>query len=155
MKHILILILCTLLIRCKSGSDCSKFPSAFNSYDEAQQILSETSFNYTDKVNTGKSSWVRGASFYSCDKQLGFFVLETEKQIYVHKEMPIEVWKEFKDAQSFGGFYNSAIRGRYLLLLENSSVTWEYPRPAKPRIERPRPTKPRIERPRRPALYPR
>jgi hypothetical protein len=136
MNNILIFILSTVLISCTSKTSCSKIPNAFESYDEAQQILNKTNFNYTDKVNTDESSWIKGASFYSCDRQLGFFVLETDKQIYIHKEMPIEVWKEFKDAQSFGGFYNSAIRGRYLLLLENSSRNLL--RPRHPILQHPR-----------------
>ncbi|HZH68647.1 MAG TPA: KTSC domain-containing protein [Chitinophagales bacterium] len=46
-----------------------------------------------------------------------YFVLSTEKKTYTHKDMPIELWLEFKKATSFGQFYNSKIKGKYQLTL--------------------------------------
>lgn len=114
MRHLLIVLFLEIFLGCRE-TDCSKIPTSFKSYNEAERIVSNTSFNYTDKVNTDKSSWIRAAKFYSCDKQTGFFIMKTDKEEYIHKDVPIEVWSDFKNAQSFGNYYNSFIKHRYQL----------------------------------------
>ncbi|MEJ7823632.1 MAG: KTSC domain-containing protein [Chitinophagaceae bacterium] len=116
MKKFLSIILFGFLFSC-NRTDCSQISSSFKSYIEAERILSNTSFNYTDKVNTDKSSWIRAAKFYSCDKQTGFFLIKTDKEEYIHKDVPIEIWTDFKNAQSFGSYYNQNIKYYYQLIL--------------------------------------
>ncbi|MBG9378555.1 KTSC domain-containing protein [Panacibacter sp. DH6] len=96
---------------------CAGIPESFASYEQAKNLIVKTTFVYSDKVNTGKSSWIRGASFYSCDSVTGFFVLETDKQSYIHQHMPATVWSDFKNAASFGQFYNQHIKKQYQLQL--------------------------------------
>ena len=70
-----------------------------------------------DKVNASKSSWIRGASFYSCDGNSGYFILITDKNEYLYSEMPYSIWLEFKNAESFGKFYNEKIKYKYIFQL--------------------------------------
>ena len=114
MKYFFILF---ILISCTS-SDCSTLPSSFKSYAESLNIVEYTSFNFTNYVDTSKSSWVRGANYYSCDNRTGFLIINTDSHNYIHQSVPLAVWKGFTKANSFGSFYNQNIKGRYQLQLD-------------------------------------
>ncbi len=117
MKYFFIVSLFVTFCSC-SGQPCEKLQENFSSYDEAVSKIEKANFNYVDKVNTSKSSWITNARFYSCNKKDGYFILETSKKNYIFQSLPIAVWNDFKNAESFGSYYNSFIRGRYRLLLE-------------------------------------
>jgi hypothetical protein len=89
----------------------------FTSYSEAINTINITKFKITESVNTSRSSWVRGAFFYSCDKITGYFIIKTDNGSYIYKNLPISVWISFKNASSFGSYYDKNIRNRYKLYL--------------------------------------
>lgn len=94
---------------------CISLPTQFQSYDEAKTAVKNASFQITDAVITNKSSWIRAASFYSCDGQTGYFLLATDKKEYLFEGMPLVVWEGFKGADSFGEYYNAFVRDRYYM----------------------------------------
>jgi hypothetical protein len=106
------ILLIVFLSSC-GGTDCGKLPTSFNSFDEAVRQIENAHFNLKDDVNTSKSSWIRGAKYFSCDNQTGFFILETDKQDYLYQDLPLEIWTGFKNATSFGQYYNANIKHRY------------------------------------------
>lgn len=116
MKPFLIFIVSIVTLSC-NRTDCSKIPSTFKSLHEAESFVSGASFTYTDRANTSKSSWISGANYYSCDSQLGFLILETNKSNYIYQNVPIDIWIGFKSAQSFGSYYNRFIKHQYPLKL--------------------------------------
>ncbi len=77
--------------------------------------IRSASFRIAEEQNTDESSWVRGAEFYSCDGATGFFILRTDDREYIHVDVPVAVWQGFKDASSFGTYYNANIKRRYRL----------------------------------------
>ena len=97
--------------------DCDQLSQKFTSYDQAINLVRSSSFKISETVNTSRSSWIRGAEFYSCDGSTGYFIIETSNRIYIHADMPISVWQQFKNARSFGSFYDYNIKGRYRLYL--------------------------------------
>jgi len=113
-RQILLFYLCLTLSSC-SAQNCQDIPDVFSSYQQAKNLIEKIAFLYSDKVNASKSNWIRTASFYSCDKKSGFFIITTDKQEYTHQNMPIEIWNSFKSANSFGQFYNQNIKNRYQL----------------------------------------
>lgn len=117
LRQFLLLYICLTLYSC-SGQDCSDIPKVFSSYQQAENLIGKSTFLYSDNVNTSKSSWIRGASFYSCDKEVGYFIVVTDRQEYIHQDLPIQVWENFKSASSFGAFYNQNIKNRYQLKLQ-------------------------------------
>ncbi len=79
-------------------------------------MVQSATFAYRHKINTADSSWILWAEYLSCDKKTGYFIFETEKnKIYIHENMPIEIWEDFKSALSKGSYYSKNIRGRYRL----------------------------------------
>lgn len=59
------------------------------------------------------------SNYYSCDGLVGYFTYETKKsENYIYRNVPVEVWQGFKNADSPGGFYNENIKGRFVLVLD-------------------------------------
>jgi len=97
--------------------DCDELPSTFSSYEEALVKIFNANFRYSDNITITNSSWIRSASYYSCDGNLGFFIIKTDKQYYIHKDLPISVWKSFKSSTSFGTYYSHYIKSEYQFLI--------------------------------------
>lgn len=117
--RITFILFCFLLFSCNE-KDCDKLPSSFGSYNEAIRTIRNSYFKFEDRVSTSKSSWIRGAEYYSCNYQTGFFIIETDKKYYIHQDMPIEIWNGFKEASSFGQYYNVKIKHRYQFHLDQN-----------------------------------
>ena len=114
MLRLFSLLLILFTFSCKS-QDCDTLPISFNSYKQATQTIPNTGFNYSDDVNTSQSSWIRTAKYYSCDEAYGFLILVTDKKDYIFQDVPLDIWKGFKNADSFGKYYNNYIRNMYQL----------------------------------------
>jgi hypothetical protein len=97
------------------GNSCDDLPTSFASYTEAMDRIRSASFRMAEEQNTDESSWVRGAEYYSCDGASGFFIIRTDDREYIHFDVPVAVWQGFKDASSFGTYYNANIKRRYRL----------------------------------------
>lgn len=119
MRILILNFFCFIAIAACGQTDCNKLQANFTSYSEAISKIKNTKFTFTDNVNTSKSSWVKGASYYSCDKYFGYFIIKTDKRIYIYKDLPISVWNSFKNASSFGSYYDRNIKNRYQLYLTN------------------------------------
>ena len=111
MKFISLLI--TLMLVSCSKKNCNDINSNFTSYKNAIETVKKSTFAIEEKVNTD-SSWIDSIEFYSCDEISGYLIINTKKgKSYIHKDVPIQVWNEFKNADSFGRFYNQNIKGVY------------------------------------------
>jgi len=115
LKHFLFVTTLLHSVSC-SAQNCKEPQDGFSTYSEVTDFLNSTKFTYTDHCNTSKSSWVVSASYYSCDNKQGFFVFNTKKKTYTHKNVPKSVWLAFKKSDSFGKFYNDKIKGNYQLV---------------------------------------
>ncbi len=116
MKKLLFILLFIGITSCNS-QNCEDISTTFTTYKEIISVIDTTNFTLEDDVNTSKSSWIRNANYYSCDNKIGFFVLKTNKKNYVFEKVPVSIWKQFKNADSFGRFYNSNIKNKYHLYL--------------------------------------
>ena len=99
------------------GQDCSSIPSHFSSYNAAISFVRNARFKFSDDVNTSRSSWIRTASYYSCDGVVGYFIFSTDTKEYIHSDVPMGLWRQFKKASSFGSFYDRNIKNRYRFYL--------------------------------------
>lgn len=96
--------------------DCEKLPSSFSSFEEALGKIFNANFRYSDKISITSSSWIRGANYYSCDGNNGFFIIKTDKQYYIHQAVPISIWKGFKNSSSYGSYYSQYIKKNYQMI---------------------------------------
>ena len=101
---------------CNSQS-CNELPTNLTNYKHAVSVVKYTDFTIEDSVDTSRSSWIKSASFYSCDTKTGFLLVKIKSSEYIHQNVPISVWESFKKADSFGSFYNYNIKGKYQLII--------------------------------------
>jgi hypothetical protein len=99
------------------SQECNKLPASFKSYEQALNLVKSSTFKISQSVNTSKSSWIRSATYYSCDSRKGFLIIKTDDREYIHQDVPIEIWNGFKNAPSFGNYYDSYIKRRYKVVL--------------------------------------
>ena len=108
-----------LLISCHSQKcDSLILSNNISTYKAAIEALKSTNFLIEENCNTHKSSWILRAEYYSCNGKQGYFLITTSRKTYIHYDLPLEVWNEFKNADSFGKFYNAKIKSKYQLHLE-------------------------------------
>lgn len=105
-----------LLLSCRE--DCAKLPTRFSSYSEAIEKIESSNFDFIDKADCSESSWIRKASFYSCDNSNGYFIYLADSKKYIHCKVPVNVWEGFKNAKSKGTFYNQYLKHKYQLEIE-------------------------------------
>lgn len=104
-------------VSCSTKNKCDQLQSHFLTYEDAVKKIKSADSRIKEEVNTSKSSWIKSASFYSCDGNLGYFIMETAEKEYLHAEIPYGIWTEFKHAESFGNYYNQNIKHRYAYTL--------------------------------------
>lgn len=115
-KQILVffsLIFFTINAFAQSHKSCEKLPASFPSYESAKQQIRGAQFKINETIDTRKSSWIRGLSYLSCDGKSGFMIMKTDSKSYIHQYVPLEIWNELKNAESFGAYYNENIKHRY------------------------------------------
>lgn len=116
MKKNILIIITSVLLSCNS-KNCAEIPSKFKTYEQAISEVENSSFEFQEET-TKSSSWIEEANYYSCDMKTGFLIIETSKQEYIHKDVPIKIWKEFNNSTSLGKYYNQNIKNRFQLYLE-------------------------------------
>ena len=92
---------------------------SFNSYDDAISWVRNNHGLSKDSVDTSKSSWIRGAEYYSDGSGYGFLILNMKGKEYIWEDVPTIVWNGFKKADSFGKYYHRNIKGNYYMELAN------------------------------------
>lgn len=116
MKKIITFLIFIIIASC--GTNCEEIPNSFSNYNQAQNVVLSSNFKFTDKADVSNSSWITSAKYLSCDKATGFFIITTGNRTYIHQNLPLEVWEQFKKADSKGKFYNQNIKGKYQLELK-------------------------------------
>lgn len=102
-----------MIMSCKG--DCESLNKSFRTYENAISLVKGYGFKMEDKVNTN-SSWIDSIEYYSCDGVVGYLIVNTKSgKSYIHENVPIQLWNQFKNADSFGRFYNQNIKGNYYL----------------------------------------
>ncbi len=114
-KFLLALIFSSIIFLCSCSNrmDCDELPNSYQNYEIAMSTIKAAHFKIEETINATSSSWISGGSFYSCDGVTGFFILKTENQEYIYTEVPVEIWKGFKNSDSFGSYYSQYIKHRY------------------------------------------
>lgn len=103
----------TIFLTSCGGVNCDKLPKTYSSYREAIKTIQAAHFNIQETINTSSRSWITEASYYSCDGKVGFFIFKTHGREYIYSGVPISVWEGFKNARSYGSYYDHRIKYRY------------------------------------------
>lgn len=118
-KLLFFVFLLSLFISCNSHNCDQINNKKFNRYSEAKQYIETFYFKLSEEENLQRSSWMSKANYYSCDGLVGYFTYETKNgKNYIYRNVPMEIWQSFKNADSPGRFYNENIKGRFILALD-------------------------------------
>jgi hypothetical protein len=97
-----------------TAQSCQLLPDRFKLTDRhALDSIRILHFNFKDKIIPIDDSWMLSANYYSCDLKKGYLIIACRMRIHLHAGVPIELWDKFKSANSFIGFYNDNIKGKY------------------------------------------
>jgi hypothetical protein len=92
----------------------------YPTYQKAVSEIRNGDYEYSDSKNMTSSSWVKSAEFYSCDAVSGCLIITTKaNRDYIHFGVPMDVWKMFKSASSYGSYYSRNLKGRYSFIISN------------------------------------
>jgi len=119
LTHYLTLIIIILTFYSCNSQSCNELPTQFSSYQQAVSEVKSIDFTFEDSVDVSRSSLIKSTTFYSCDSKTGFLLVKIRSTEYIYQNVPISVWENFKEADSFGSFYNRNIKGRYQLKIRN------------------------------------
>ena len=116
--HLLNLLLFITISSCVQNSEnCKEIPNNFSNYNQAKELILNSKFKFSEKADVSNSSWISSAKYLSCDEESGFFIITTNNRTYIHQNLPIGVWEQFKNADSKGSYYSRNIKGNYSLKL--------------------------------------
>lgn len=106
-----------IMSACSEKTSCENLPQSFTSYTEAKKQIKSAKFKIKEEAITERSSWIRGATYFSCDGETGCFLFKTDSKEYIYKGVPYTIWNGFKKAESLGRYYNNYIKDKYKLTL--------------------------------------
>lgn len=115
MKIAALLFFCLVgfLITKAESDNCSVEFSSWKTEKEAISSIENLDFQFSETIENDTTSWLKSASFYSCDGKHGYLVVRGNQKEYIHTAVPVEVWKDLKNARSKGGFYNFYIKDKF------------------------------------------
>jgi hypothetical protein len=91
----------------------SNAAKGFATYAEAMEWVRSNPNLRAESVDASRSSFIRNAEYYGDKSGVGFLILNFKGKEYIFEGVPKQVWQEFRNAPSFGQYYNQNIRGRY------------------------------------------
>lgn len=109
------IVICANYSYAQPKQDCKNLPEQFISYNNATEQVLNAHFNISETVDTKKSTWIKGLSYFSCDGQNGFLIMSAGGKSYIHQNVPIAIWRSLSTAESFGNYYNRNIKHKFAL----------------------------------------
>jgi hypothetical protein len=115
-------LICLAVLLCSvfsawTQTPCGNLPSHFANKETAIQAVIHAEFPLNEQYNSAKTSWIRSASYFSCDLKTGYFIFSTVDKVFIHKGMPLALWNAFKTAPDPGKYYNRHIKNKFTLIL--------------------------------------
>ena len=101
--------------------NCNQIAQDWKTEKDAISKIETAIFTFSESIRADQSKWMNSAHFYSCDKEYGFLIVKSEKNAFIHQNVPMAVWQALKNAKAIGGYYNFYIKNKYKLE-KNGSV---------------------------------
>ena len=95
--------------------NCAHTNTSWKNEAEAIETVENGSFARIEMIEGEDASWVESVHFYSCDEGYGFLIVKGKRKRFIHQNVPLKVWENFKSAHSKGGYYNFYIKNKFKL----------------------------------------
>jgi predicted small lipoprotein YifL len=112
-KIIFILMISFSLFSCgKKG--CEDLQPTYASQPEALKAIRVADFQVKETQTTANSSSIKRIEYYSCDGAKGYLVVyNLSGDIWLHRDVPIEVWQGLKSAEFMRNYYNDNVKDKF------------------------------------------
>lgn len=95
---------------------CNGIDKRFKSLTELVKTLEKSDFKFAPTFETLSVRGVQSASYYYCDDEHGFLLVKLHDKELLYKDVPLNVWFEFKFANSLQSFYKDQIKYDFIAI---------------------------------------
>ena len=103
--------------------DCWQMNDGWESEKKAISQIEHTCFKTSDSVSPDQESWMNSAHYYQCNDDIGYLIVKCNKKTMVHKNVPLAIWNNLKEAKPIVGYYNFYIKNKYKLDKKSANPT--------------------------------
>ena len=103
--------------------DCCQTNDGWISEKKAISQIEHTCFKTSDSVSPDQESWMSSAHYYSCNDDVGYLIVKCNKKTMVHKNVPLAIWNNLKEAKPLVGYYNLYIKNKFKLDKKNCEAS--------------------------------
>jgi hypothetical protein len=96
-----------------NGSECQ---IEAQGYEKTYEYLQNHVFSFQQYFETLSVRGVQKAEFFSCNGEEGYLLIQTHERSYIYKNVPRDVWEEFKFTNSIESYYVQHIRFSYIMV---------------------------------------
>lgn len=109
-----LLILFSGVIIAKDPCQCDRAKKFSKEQNELIEFLEATDLDYTETFTNDEVSEIVEASYYYCSNDHGYLYLKLQDKEKVYKDVPLNVWFEFKFNEEIESYYTSQIKYQYV-----------------------------------------
>ena len=115
MRNLFYVLLVPLFLISCGKKDCSDLQQKYATQPEAVKAITSSAFQVKESQTTANSSSIKRVEYYSCDGAVGYLIVyNLSGEIYLHRDVPIDIWKGLKSAEYMRNYYNDNLRNQYV-----------------------------------------
>lgn len=76
-------------------------------------------WEFAESFTTESVRGVVGAEYYYCDEEHGILVVDRHEKSMVYKDVPLNIWFEFRYSESADDYYREHIKYQYIIVQSN------------------------------------
>jgi hypothetical protein len=95
-------------------NSCNNLENTLGGRFEAIEKIQNADFDFIQEFQTLNLMGVRKATFYSCGAGNGYLIVETNRQPEVYRNVPRNLWEEWKISYNIDYFYQRILRNNSL-----------------------------------------
>lgn len=99
-----------------NSCSCDDFKYKFESQTELIKTLEKSELDFAPTFETSSVRGVQSASYYYCNDDHGFLLVKLHDKELLYKDVPLNVWFEFKFANSLQTFYKDQIKYDFIAI---------------------------------------
>ena len=103
--------------------DCCQMNDGWESEKKAISQIEHTCFKTSDSLKPSQKSWMNTAHYYKCNDDFGYLIVRSDKKTMIHKNVPLAIWNNLKEAKPIVGYYNFYIKNKYKLDKKSANPT--------------------------------
>ena len=109
-----VILLMSTHIIADSKCVCKEFQKSNPDQQALIRSLESTDFPFAADISTNSVRGVVGASYFYCENDQGFLLVQLNDEELLYKDVPLQTWFEFKFSNEHTSFYKERIKYHYI-----------------------------------------